>query len=802
MYNSPIRKGKTEIPAEVSGKRRTSSAAAGKGAAAARVFPAVPRGLSFSEVTPYLALVAVTVLAYLPAVTGALLWDDEAHITRPALQSLSGLWRIWFKLGATQQYYPLLHSAFWLEHRLWGDATEGYHIVNILLHAASACLVVLLVKRLALPGAWLAGFVFALHPVCVEAVAWISEQKSTLSGLLCLGAALVYLKFDKSRRRLDYLLALALFLAALAAKTVTATLPAALLVILWWRRGALRWKEDAGPVAPWLAMGAAAGVFTAYVERTYIGAHGTVFDISLAGRFLIAGRALWFYAAKLVWPANLSFIYPHWKVDAGVWWQWLFPAGALLVAAGLAWFARRNRGPLAALLLFAGMLFPALGFVNVFPFRYSFVADHFQYLAALGLIVPLCAAIAAAARRVPKQALAVVPLALAALTFQQTRQYRDAETLYHETLARNPECWMAHNNLGGLYAKLPGRVPDAIAEYEAALRIELNIVEAETSLGNTLRQVPGREAEALDHLEKALRIDPNFAAAHYNLGVALSAIPGRAPEAVREYEAAIRAGSDTPEVRVNLGNALLLQPGRGGEAIAQFELALRLDPRSAEAENDLALALARDPDRLAEAAAHFEKALKIRPNYPETHFNFGIVLDEMGRIEDAMREQREAVRLRPDYAVAHMNLAVTLSRMTGGAAEALAEYRTALRLNPNLAEAHFALAALLSDPPGRQAEAIAEYRETLRLRPDYLEAHANLGLLLAEMPGGIPEALAEYQAALRINPAAAEVHYDLAEALARMGRRVEAIAHLEVALSARPDAEPVKELLARLKAGR
>jgi hypothetical protein len=161
----------------VSGKRRTSSAAAGKVAAAAPVFPAVPRGVSFSEVTPYLALVAVTVLAYLPAVTGALLWDDDAHITRHALQSLSGLWRIWFKLGATQQYYPLLHSAFWLEHRLWGDATEGYHIVNILLHAASACLVVLLVKRLALPGAWLAGFVFALHPVCVEAVAWMPSPR-------------------------------------------------------------------------------------------------------------------------------------------------------------------------------------------------------------------------------------------------------------------------------------------------------------------------------------------------------------------------------------------------------------------------------------------------------------------------------------------------------------------------------------------------------------------------------------------------------------------------------------------------
>jgi tetratricopeptide (TPR) repeat protein len=778
---------------------------------AAKPIPAARRGVNLSAVLPYLALIAVTILAYLPAITGGMLWDDDAHITKPALQSLHGLWRIWFDLNATQQYYPLLHSAFWFEHRLWGDATAGYHLVNILLHGASACLVVLIARRLALPGAWLAGYVFALHPVCVEGVAWISEQKSTLSGVLCLGAALVYLKFDESRRWLDYLVALGLFIAALAAKTVTATLPGALLVILWWRRGApgwkmTRWKEDAMPLAPWFAISAAAGALTAYVEREYIGAHGAVFDLSFADRFLIAGRAMWFYAAKLLWPENLSFIYPHWKIDTGVWWQWLFPAGALLVAAGLVWFARRNRGPLTALLLFAGMLFPALGFLNVYPFRYSFVADHFQYLASLGLIVPLCALLASVTRRATKSVLSVlplvgVPLVLAALTFQQTRQYRDAETLYRETLARNPECWMAHNNLGGLYAKLPDRVPDAIAEYEAALRIEPNIVEAETSLGNTLRDVPGREAEALAHLEKALSIDPNFALAHYNLGVALAAIPGRAADAVREYEATIRAGSDTPVVRVNLGSALMLLPGRGAEAMAQFEEALRLDPDSAEAENNIALALARDPDQLAESVPHFEKALKIRPDFPEAHSNFGNALERMGRVEDAIREQREAIRLRPDYALAHVNLAGTLSRTPGGGVEALAEYQTALRLNPNLAETHFRLAALLSDAPGRQAEAIAEYREAVRLRPDYVEAHGNLGLLLAATPGRMPDALAEYETALRIDPAAAEVQYDLAEALVRLGRRAEAIAHLEAALSARPDAEPVRELLARLKAG-
>jgi hypothetical protein len=177
------------------------------------------------------SIFAAALAAYWPALRGGFIWDDNFHVTPPALRSLHGLWRIWFDLGATQQYYPLLHSAFWFEHRLWGDAVLGYHLANLTQHALAACLVVLIVRRLALPGAWLAGLIFALHPVCVEAVAWISEQKSTLSAVFYLASALVYLRFDQTRRKPHYLWALGLFVLALLSKTVTATLPAALLVI-------------------------------------------------------------------------------------------------------------------------------------------------------------------------------------------------------------------------------------------------------------------------------------------------------------------------------------------------------------------------------------------------------------------------------------------------------------------------------------------------------------------------------------------------------------------------------------------
>src|SRR5271157_527348 len=189
-------------------------------------------------------ILGLTLACYWPALRGELVWDDDAHVTRPEIRSVAGLWQIWSDLHATQQYYPLLHSAFWIEHRLWGDAPLGYHLINVLLHAAAACLLVLILRRLRVAGAWLAGLLFAVHPVCVESVAWISEQKNTLSLVFYLLAALAYLRFDRGRRRKWYALALGLFVLALLSKSVTAMLPGALLLVLFWRRGRLSWRRD------------------------------------------------------------------------------------------------------------------------------------------------------------------------------------------------------------------------------------------------------------------------------------------------------------------------------------------------------------------------------------------------------------------------------------------------------------------------------------------------------------------------------------------------------------------------------
>ena len=489
-------------------------------------------------------LVGAVLLAYSPALTGGFLWDDDAHVTRPDLRPLPGLARLWLDLEATQQYYPLLHSAFWLEHRLWGDAVVGYHLVNVLLHAASAWLLLVILRRLAVPGAYLAAAVFALHPVHVESVAWISEQKNTLSTVFYLCGFLAYLRFDEGRRRVHYAAATALFVLGLLTKTVVATLPAALLVVLWWRRGRLEARRDLLPLTPWLVLGAGAGLLTAWIERRLLGAEGAEFAFTLAERCALSGRVVWFYLGKLLWPADLMFVYPRWTIAARGWPQ-VLPTAVLLAPLLASWFVRgRSRAPLATSLLFLGTLFPALGFVNVYPFVFSFVADHFVYVPSLAVVAAAAAALAllrfrmrGSARRTGEVGAVVLVAALGLLTWRQSRVYRDPRSLYEATLARNPDCYLCLNNLGTL-AVGDGRLDEAFDEFSRALRIHPRSVEALSNLGNLLLK-SGSTSEAIEHYEAALRIAPRNVVTRTNLGIALL-VAGRRAEARAQVEEALR----------------------------------------------------------------------------------------------------------------------------------------------------------------------------------------------------------------------------------------------------------------------
>jgi tetratricopeptide (TPR) repeat protein len=755
------------------------------------------------------AIFCATLLAYLPALHGKPVWDDNHHLTRPDLQSFHGLWRIWFDLGASQQYYPLLHSAFWLEHRIWGDEVLGYHLVNVVLHAMSACLLVLIAKQLSLKGAWLVGFVFALHPVHVESVAWISEQKSTLSGVFCLAALLVYLHFDRSRQRQKYWLATGLFVLALMSKTVTAVLPAVILVIFWWRRGKLDWKRDVRPLAPWFAMGMCAGLFTSWVERKYIGATGADFVLTPLQRVLIAGRVIFFYAGKLFWPTKLAFFYPHWNVDATVWWQWLFPAGVLALVAILWLVARRNRGPLASLLIFTGTLFPVLGFLNVYPFRYSFVANHFQYLASLGILVPGVVLLARASERlrmgkaVVAASSALLILVLGGLTWQQSRMFSDIKTLYRRSIEQNPDSYIAHYNLGTVLTEEPGQLPEAISEFEAALKIRPDFADAHDGLGFAFSRTSGRLDDAMAEFQQALQIQPSYAAAHNNLGNLLSRTLGREQDAIAEYQTAIEIQPDYSEAHFNLGALLSRIPGRTQDAIAEYQAAIKARPDYAEAHNNLGILLAATPGQAQDAIEEYQAAIKAKPDYAEAHNNLGILLAAMpGRTQDAINEFEAALKSQPDYAEAHNNLGILLAATPGRTQDAITQYQAALKIRPDYAEAHVNLGNVLSQTPGRTQDAITEYRAALQARPDFVEAHDYLGNALSQMPGQMAEAIAEYRAALKIRPNYAEAHFYLGSIFSQIpGHSQEAAAEYEAVLRSRPDlASVVNERLNALHA--
>ena len=532
--------------------------------------PASPPPTRSHLLWPAAGVFAATLVAYFPALRGTFLWNDGDTVAAPALRSWHGLEQIWFQIGATLQYSPVLHSAFWVENRLWGDSPLGYHLVNVLLHATGACLFAAVLRRLAIPGAWLAALIFALHPVCVESVAWIAEQKNTLSTVFYLLSALAYLRFDREREARPYFLALGFFALALLSKSVTATLPGVLVVICWWRRGRLSWWQDIVPLLPWFVLGAGAGLFAAWMERVYVGAQGPAFALTFLDRSLIAGRVIWFYADKLIWPVQLIFIYPRWTIDASAIWQYAFPLGAMALLILLWGWRETTRAPLAAALLFIGSLFPVLGFLNVHAFVFSFVADHFVYLASLGLIALAAAGLARGLFRgspgmqgVGRVLAAALVVGLGTLTWRQAQTYRDLPTLYRTTLDRNPACWMAHNNLA-LLLQEGGDLPGAIAHYQEALRLKPDYVEAHDHLGSALA-ASGRFEEAVPEFEEALRLEPNSADTQNNLGEALIRV-NRVSDALEHYQLALRLQPDSAEINTNLGNALF-QLGRATEAI-------------------------------------------------------------------------------------------------------------------------------------------------------------------------------------------------------------------------------------------
>jgi tetratricopeptide (TPR) repeat protein len=594
---------------------------------ARRIFSPRGRALIFAVV-----LVAVTILAYRPAWDGGFLWDDDDYIIKNELLTAANGWqRIWFSLDSPSQYFPLTYSTFRIEHALWGLNTTGYHWVNLLLHVGNALLVWAVLARLKVPGSWLAAAIFALHPVQVESVAWITERKNVLMGFFFLLTLLAWVAFvdDRTRRPwIFYCLALISYVLALSAKATACTLPTALFLILWLQRKPITVRRLV-QIVPFVVLGIGMGLLAIWWEHYHQGTNRDVFTfLSPIERILVASRAVWFYLSKIFWPSNLTFIYPRWNISPEdlLDYVWVLASIAACVAI---YFSRRyvGRGVEVAAAFFVATLSPVLGFIMLFTFRYTFVADHYQYLACIGPIALASAGIVtlsdkfAQYRTVIVGAALLVVAGLGTLTWRQAATYTDIETLWRTTLARNPECWMAHTNLG-LALLQKAKIDDAIAHYRSALQMQPDSWDAEYNLGTALME-KGQADEALLHCERAVRMRQTDPDAQVSLGNALIQ-KGRIDEAIAHYQKAITVQPDHFLARYSLGHALL-EKGELDGAIQLCRSALLLRPLDADCHTTLAIALEERGDP-AEAIQHYQKALDLAPRSIPTLTNLAWLL--------------------------------------------------------------------------------------------------------------------------------------------------------------------------------
>jgi protein O-mannosyl-transferase len=592
------------------------------------------------------ALAGITLLAYLPAFQAGFVWDDDSFLTmNPLIKSADGLHRFWFTTQA-MDYWPVTSSTLWLEWRLWGMNAAGYHATNVALHLVEVVMLWAILRRLAIPGAWLAALLFAVHPVNVESVTWVAQRKNLVAMLFYLASIYFFLRTTgvgtggppvrpsgdpgmpgragRPSLPIDrwYWLSLFAFLLAMLSKGSVAPLPLVLLGIIAWRRRLT--FRDGLLIAPFFILGGALAVVNVWFQT-----HGSaviIRTVSFWERLLDAGAVVWFYLFKALWPTRLIFVYPQWNVQPGNLLWWLPLLGAAGLTAGLAYLARRHSSGRAAFFAwayFCVMLIPVMGFADIAFMEYSLVANHYQHLAIIGVV-----ALAAAgwsgwrkqSRGLATAAAVVVVGILAALTWRQNQTYRDLETLYRTTLEQNPDSWVAQGNLGSLLAGT-GRLQEAIPHFVEALRIKPDYPQARVSLGSALANT-GHLPEALTQFEEAVRIRPNFAEGRYNLGLALSAL-GRRDEALTEFEQAVRFKPDSALAQYQLGMALA-GAGRLDDATAHLAEAVRLQPNFAEAQNDLGVALAKS-GRTAEAAGHFAAALQIDPNNARARANLAAV---------------------------------------------------------------------------------------------------------------------------------------------------------------------------------
>jgi protein O-mannosyl-transferase len=723
-------------------------------------------------------LLLLCILAYVPSLSPEFLWDDNRHANAPAyMRDGQGLERIWTNLGleneGTPQYYPLTHTTFWIEYQVWGRNAIGYRVVNIVIHVVGAVLLWELLRRLRVPGAFLAAAIFALHPVMVESVAWTSERKNTLSLAFGLATLLLYARFagitrdeaeqaDHSRRDDDwnlYAAAFVTFLAAMLSKTMAASFPVIILLMLWWKRKLN--LRHLGLIAPMLLVAIGLGLLTGYTEHshvirpaaetgesTFTGwlnakltgqlSSGPDFEQTFPQRLLMAGIVPWFYASKVLAPVTLAFFYERWDLaSAPAWWWTAHLALAAVLLGAIAVAFRGIRWPLAALVAYLIALFPAMGFVDVYPFRYSYVADHFAYHAVWILIAVLAAALALFFDRLPALrqprtlllASSILLLAIAARTYVHAAHFIDNYALFTHTLKVNPTAWAAAHNL----ARENVILAEKALGVERQFRSEAQRLASAGSAGahEAAAQADAARAEASAFLDEATRLltrtlelRPQHEWAHYTLAN-VARLEGRLDDALALFRLSAARREDRnlnrdgpfPDTFANIGEILRIKGDLRG-ASENYRKAVSLEnppifPRRASnrieiirlelaiADQDHRAELTRQGrsttgpvprpttgpilDRLAQLRTLAVELTSLQPDNYDAWLTAGDLMFKLGDFTEAAAAYQRAFRIRgTDTALTSLGTALFNAGELPGAELA---FKAALEVNPSRAEA-------------------------------------------------------------------------------------------------------------------
>jgi protein O-mannosyl-transferase len=517
-------------------------------------------------------LISIVLAVYWPALNGGCALDDE-FLTKdnPVMVAPNGLYRIWCTTDMPD-YWPLTYSTFWLERRVWGVNLLGLHGINIALHAISALLLWAILLKLRIPGAYLAALLFAIHPVNVESIAWISQRKNALAMVFFLLSILWYLKGEESGPSPDstsdspthsllpadrvgrkwlfnrwHWLSLVGFVLALLSKGSVAILPALLLGLAWWR-GSINLRELWRLAIFFLVAAIFVGVniwFQAHANR------GAIRDVSFLQRLLGAGGVIWFYLYKALWPFNLAFVYPQWQIDPDKFVWWLPLLSAIAVTVALYWQRQRPwcRPMLFAWGFFCVALLPVMGLTDVGFMRFSLVADHYQHIAIIGVLTLVTAAICTfrqqllrIGRNIVDVGVLAVICTLLLLTWVQCGTYCDIITLYETAIEKNPGLWMLHGNLGdALYDA--GHIQEAIPELREALRLYPDSFDAHFYLAQSLAK-NHQWNEAIEHYQEAIRLRPDYMQACNELALLYAAL-GLRQEAIATAEKALEIAKST-----------------------------------------------------------------------------------------------------------------------------------------------------------------------------------------------------------------------------------------------------------------